>query len=162
MFAFTKGIAMNPYRILVAVDFSEQTHKVLDYAAFLARSLKGTLELLYVWPPPQYVVPDAMLIVPGFSEVSLEKHARAEAAKDFEKLLGGFDKGELSVSTRIEVGRPGAAIVRAANEDQADLIVIGTHGRTGLTRWFLGSVAQEVVSKAPCPVVTVRSPDDKK
>ena len=99
-----------------------------------------------------------MLLIPGWDSASLEQYARAEAVKDFEKLVATLDKGEVQVTTRIEVGRPAAAIVRLASEGGADMVVMGTHGRTGLKHALLGSVAEKVVRKAPCAVLTVRAP----
>lgn len=147
---------MRPYKILVPVDFSEHSRKALDEAAFLAQRLDGELRLLYVWQPPLYTSPEITLSMIDGGGLSLEKHVRGEVEKDFETFLRGFAARGLVTSQQIEVGRPAAGILKAAQEG-IDLIVIGTHGRTGLGRLFMGSVAQEVVAKATCPVVTVNA-----
>jgi nucleotide-binding universal stress UspA family protein len=68
------------------------------------------------------------------------------------------EDGDIQVERRLEEGYPGAIIPRIAGETKADLIVMGTHGRTGLSRLLMGSVAEQVVRKAPCPVLTVKVP----
>jgi universal stress protein A len=145
-------------RILVPVDFSDHSRKALDCAADLAEKFGSALEVVYVWSPPHYFSPDIMLAAPGWSATSLEQYARTEAVKDMEKFMGSFSRQGLRSKTRIEVGRPAAAIVRVATEEKADLIVMGTHGLTGLSRVLLGSVAQEVVAKSLCPVMTMKGP----
>lgn len=154
-------MALKTNHILVPVDLAQGSLAVCEYAAFLARALKSKLTLLYVWSPPQYVAPDVMVALPSFNAASLEEHAHASARGDFDKLLRHFEPASVEVATRVETGRPAAAIVRVAEELGADLIVIGTHGRTGVKRWWMGSVAQEVIAHAPCPVVTVHTPPSR-
>src|SRR5688572_8831289 len=134
-------------RILVPVDFSAGSRKALDLAADWAQRFDATIEVLYVWSPPHYISPDLTLAIPGWNGASLEQYARTEAVKDMERFMASTARPGLKATSRIEVGRPAAAIVRAATEDRADLIVMGTHGLTGVSRALLGSVTQEVVAK---------------
>lgn len=143
-------------RILAPIDFSEHSRKALDYAAQWAERFGAALEILYVWSPPHYFSPDLMLSVPGWSATNLEQQARDGAIKEMERFLRDFERPTLMLKSTIDVGRPASSIVRVAEENRVDLIVMGTHGLTGIGRLLVGSVAQEVVAKAPCPVLTVK------
>jgi len=136
-------------RILVPTDFSECAERARSYACELARRFGAELHLLHVVPPvslPGYVgpVPDELL--------QPEEGARQELEKwndpAFEHAKG--------VVRSVTTGTPFVEIVRHARDQAVDLIVIGTHGRSGLTHMLLGSVTEKVVRKAPCPVLTVR------
>ena len=74
------------------------------------------------------------------------------------ELLGRLEPSELATESRIEAGEPVDVIVQLAEQTPYDLVVMGTHGRTGLSRVIIGSTAERVVRRAPCPVVTVRAP----
>jgi len=143
-------------RILVPVDFSDHSRKALDWAMLMATPFNAAVEVLYVWQPPTYLVPDVMLVVPGFNAAQLEEQARGESTKSFEEFRRAVKSSSATIKFRFETGRPAAAILRVASEG-VDMIVMGTHGRTGLERVLMGSVANEVVTRAGCPVVTVRS-----
>jgi nucleotide-binding universal stress UspA family protein len=146
-------------KILCPVDFSESSEHARRYAVVFARIHGAELYLLHVIQPPVVAVSDS----PGLAGLSdqivrdLEQSARARLRQVQEQT----EKEHAQVTSRIVVGTPFVEIVQAARETQADLIVMGTHGRTGLTHMIIGSVAEKVVRKAPCPVLTVRLPEQK-
>lgn len=144
-------------KILVAVDLSEASPKVLEEAFLLAQRFDAVVDVVYVWPPPTYVAPDAVLMVPGWDPASIGEYARGEAEKDLEKVLAQVPYPGLNVRSRVVAGRAPDELIAIAGREGFDVIVLGTHGRSGLAKLILGSVAQEVVSRAPCPVLTVRT-----
>jgi universal stress protein A len=141
-------------KILCAVDFSDPSREALRAAAELARTSQATLILIHVWQAPLWMTDygiqlpsDALLEARGAEESKLASW-KAEAHE-----LGAGD-----VTTRLVRGVPWDEIVSAARDDQAiDLIVVGTHGRTGVRRALIGSVAERVVRHAPCTVMVVGS-----
>jgi nucleotide-binding universal stress UspA family protein len=142
--------------VLVPVDFSEGARAALELAAGLARSLNGRLTVLHVAEvAPRGLAGGAA----DFPEI--EKQLRAAAAARMAEFTGPFKAG-VNLQTEVRCGfpfaseKPAAQIVTAAAELKADLLVIGTHGRTGLDRVLLGSTAEYVVRHAPCAVLTVR------
>lgn len=146
--------------ILVPTDLSAESRRAVDFAVLLADKFEATLELLHVWEPLRYLPPDAMLAVPGWSPLSVEDFARQEARRELEELARSLRKEGRLLRTRLEVGAAAPTILDVAGE-AFDLVVMGTHGRTGLSRLVLGSVAQKVVAGAPCPVLTVRGELEK-
>ncbi len=138
-------------RILVPMDFSECAKKALQYAIPLAKEHKAAITLLYVVAPPPYVGGEF-----GVTDYQFDPTARANAEKELAKLVVDEVRGEISADTLVCAGAPALEILNAAKELAADLIVISTHGHTGLTHVFLGSVAEDVVRRAPCPVLVVR------
>ncbi len=145
-------------KILVPVDFSEASRRALEQALQLGKVCEAQVDLLHVWEPPNYLTPDIMLSVPGWSAVSLEEYSLREARKAVQIFLEQSDHPNLALSTRIDSGEPAATILRAAKEGY-DLVVMGSHGHSRLHRFFLGSVAQRVVSESPVPVLTLRGPE---
>jgi nucleotide-binding universal stress UspA family protein len=144
-------------RILVPVDFSACSRAALDQAYSLAEQFGGTINVLHVWNPPLYVGPDVGLSF-GETGQTLWDFARAAAGRDMEQFLAEFQKrGPVKITPRLEQGSPHERILSIANSGKCDLIVIGTHGRTGLSHLFLGSVAERVVRHSRCPVLTVRA-----
>ena len=144
-----------PRRILVPVDFSDCSRASLDVAVDLAARFGSEIEALHVWETPIYVTPDLMLWAPAQGKRSLADFARTHAGQAMEKLLESVEKNGVKVHGRVETGGISDVILHAAED--ADLVVIGTHGRTGLAHVLLGSVAERVVRQSPCPVLTVRS-----
>jgi nucleotide-binding universal stress UspA family protein len=142
-----------PERILVPVDFSEHSDLALASAGALARRFGAELDVLHVIA--ELGVPD-----PYFADAA-ELRALTKAARDRvpEALAERVDQvlGEdVPAGTHMEVGTPAAAIAEFAGEQGSDMIVLGSHGRTGMERVFLGSVAEGVVRRAPCAVLTVK------
>ena len=137
--------------ILVPIDFSEYSYKSLDYAAAFANESGAETILLHV-VPATYV--NTELVAYDYSAISREaaKTSEHQLERLREKRIPGDQKSR--VVTR--VGRPVDEIISVAQELKADLIVMSTHGYTGLKHAFLGSTTENVVRYAPCPVLTLR------
>ncbi len=138
---------MKPRRILVPIDFSAGSNVALEMATSLARDSGGSLILAHVEVIPLSVVGGEYL------------YATPEPST--EELLAKLNAVEMPdsrvpVERRLLAGEPADAIIRLAKDEKVDMIVIGTHGRRGLTRLLMGSVAEAVVRAAPCPVMTVK------
>ena len=138
-------------KILVPVDFSECARKALQYAIPLAKEHQAAITLLYVIASPAYVGGEF-----GATQYQFEVETRASGEKELAKLIVDEVRGEVSADTLVRSGSPALEIIEVAKQLAADLIVISTHGHTGLTHVFLGSVAEHVVRWAPCPVLVVR------
>ncbi len=146
-------------RILVPTDFSPSSHAALGYAVFLASRLGAAVEVLAVYESVASVGPETQVVVPGVGARALSAvlHDRArEQLARFVTDVPGL-RGE-ALATRLEPGDPAQVILRIADEERFDLVVMGTHGRTGLSRLMMGSVTEKVVRGALCPVLTVRVP----
>lgn len=141
---------MLPFRtLLVPTDFSDGARRAIDVAVDLAVRYDAELVLLHAWQPG--VVGDAFAVMPT-PLGELEAAAEAGVAAAADELRGRGAR----VRTRVVMGDAGAEIIEAATAEHADLIVMGTHGRSGLARVLLGSAADHVIRHAPCPVLTVR------
>ena len=141
-------------RILFASDFSKASAKAFTTAVELAKATHADLTILHVLVPFTPVVPEQY--IGGTTLDQLNEDARRWSQQQLAKLTAKGKKGGLRVGGLTMTGDPAEQIVRAARSKRADLIVLGTHGRTGLNRFFVGSVAQRVIASATCPVVTVR------
>jgi universal stress protein A len=139
-------------RILVPVDFSETSAAALRYGVELARGFKARLHLLHVPEHPGEAA-EAEYPIGLFETMQNAAHDRLR------HLLTDADANELRPQCSMRLGTAPEEIVDYAQEHDIDLIVMGTHGRTGLARVLLGSVAETVVRTAPCPVLTVHSPE---
>jgi nucleotide-binding universal stress UspA family protein len=135
-------------RILVPVDFSSCSSAALEWAADLAERMGASVDLLHVWDGLYHRALEAE---------PLAMFAHSELAKEMEVLLTNLESRGIEAHGRLEQGSPREAIVRCASEWDYDLIIMGTHGRTGLAHFILGSVAENVVRRAPCPVLTTRA-----
>jgi nucleotide-binding universal stress UspA family protein len=141
-------------RILVAVDFSEPSRLAFDDAAELAQKFGAELDVLHVWEAPTFF-PAEVAIVVGSSSAALADAIRKAAETALDSFVAdAAQRGVVVHAARLEMGLPASIIVDAAGE--YDLLVLGTHGRSGIPRFVLGSVAERVVRHAPCPVLTVR------
>jgi universal stress protein A len=143
-------------RILVPIDFSPSSQEALDYAAFLAGAVGATLEVLHVWESGGNVGPDALSVMPGAPRPAGWEQTRAELRQEVQRFIERMPPRPVAVGVRVEAGSPVEAILAAVRATGADLVVMGTHGRSGLTRLLLGSVAEEVLRRASCPVLTIR------
>jgi nucleotide-binding universal stress UspA family protein len=141
-------------RILVPTDFSEMARHALEYALALAAPLGASVDLLHVWQPPRHVSPDILLLVPSSPAAPLEMVGLAAASRHLLEFVEPYRSHPVPLRTRLEVGTPADVILRVADEGY-ELIIMGTHGRTGLARFVLGSVARRVATHAPCPVLTL-------
>lgn len=149
------AVAPTPFRlrtILVPVDFSGHTAKALAYARAFHEQFGARLVLVHVVEPT--VVPDNFGIIPPAYE-EMNGMLRQVAAERLEAMAGGGGAAT-QVRTEVCVGRAAWEIVRLARECGTDLIILATHGHTGLKHVLLGSTAEYVVRHAPCPVLTVR------
>lgn len=145
-------------KILFPTDFSRLSMGAMKYAVQFARDYEATLYVVHVVDEAyQYWISMAPSTVPVGAPVveDVVRHAR----EGLDRLIGEKLPGGLEVVSEVLVGRPFAEIVHYAAEKEIDLIVIGTHGRGGFTQVLLGSVAEKVVRKAPCPVLTVHHPE---
>jgi len=138
-------------RILVPIDFSDCSRKALLYALPFAKDHQAAITLLYV-VPPAYGAGE----FGGIDYAQLEASMKEGGQKELDKLAAESAAGNASAHALVRVGSPAREIVETARRLPADLIVISTHGRTGLKHVLLGSVAEHVVQRAPCPVFVVR------
>ncbi|MGH8603726.1 MAG: universal stress protein [Gammaproteobacteria bacterium] len=141
--------------LLIPTDFSDLTEHTLDYAIGLAVALNASVELLHVHYSPALSLQNGDLTMPV--DPTLEAEYEASAQQRLDKLAEKYRSCGVTVSGRLLSGVPHAEIIRAAEEGGADLIVMGTHGRTGLAHLMMGSVAERVVRGSPIPVLTVPS-----
>ncbi len=142
-------------RILHATDFSTASGGAFVKAVDMAKSNRAELYLAHVLTPVVPMAGDGYVSPQVYADI--EAAARGDAEKRIASLANRARKrGAPRVHTLLLDGVPHEQIARAAKSRRADLVVIGTHGRTGLAKLFLGSVAGRVVSAAPCPVLTVR------
>lgn len=142
-------------RILCAVDFSEPSARALQYAVALAERLGAEVEVVHAFQLPTYAVADGAVEFPPYLQEDLAKRLQERLEQFVKDTAGTASKARYHLAE----GVPYLEVVKAAKDHQADLIVIGTHGRTGLSHMLLGSVAERVVRTAEVPVLTIRSPD---
>jgi universal stress protein A len=147
---------LNLKRILYPTDFSQYSLAALPFAVGLAKQNNAQLFCLHVveMPHEEYLLGDYMvpLNVPHVPEDKVLRTVRARLERFVAENLSEMEK----VTSRVLVGVPFAEIIRYARDQSIDLIVMGTHGHTALAAMLIGSVAEKVVRKAPCPVLTVR------
>lgn len=141
------------HKILVPLDGSELAEKALAHAAAIARCGQGKLILLRVIPPPDPF--SAAEMTDQQASVEKERLARGQAESYLETVRGRPELKELVQSTLVPSGNPAEEILDFALSEKADLLVISSHGRTGLGRFLLGSVAERVSRHSPCPVMIV-------
>lgn len=148
---------MTAYRtLLVPTDFSEYTHMALDHARVLAKAFSARIVLLHVIPEESRELLFRTAADGHVDDVEIVFQKMVEASQlQLEQLLS--DMEEDRVKRLVLVGHPVLEIVNQARIEAADLIVIPTHGRTGISHVLFGSVAEKVVRKAPCPVLVVRA-----
>jgi len=145
---------MAPYRRIVhATDFSSSALPALRQTVALARRWRARVILLHVMTPPSPFVSEA----PPSSYDQLLAHARRATKRHLTALLSRVRRKGVQASAVLAEGVPAEEVLRVARRQRADLLVLGTHGRTGLRRALMGSVAERIVSQARCPVLTVRS-----
>lgn len=144
-------------KILVAIDFSESSELALDQAAKIATSMGGEVDLIHVWDVPAFLAPDALI---GYSEGSqpLARHIADEARKQMDAWVEQAEQRGIAIHASFVLeGNVAHTICDKAAAGGYDLLVLGTHGRTGLTHLLLGSIAETVVRHSSVPVLTVRS-----
>jgi universal stress protein A len=141
---------MIPKLMLVPVDFSANAERALDYACELAAKLGATVRLVHAFASP-----------PSGLRVALTEDTLENLVKEHREALGRLAEARRGTASFgepiVEVGDPRDAIVATAEKLGADLIVMGTQGRRGLSRVMMGSVAEDVIRQAACPVLAVRA-----
>lgn len=144
-------------KILLPIDFSECSKPALEYAARLARDISADLHLLHVWELPDFVP----RVMPGegfLDHRALGDLVERRAREALDAFVLQAERREIPItSAALAIGVPSRTIVEAAAVGGYDLLVVGTHGRTGFSHVMLGSVAERIVRHAPCPVLTVRA-----
>ena len=135
--------------ILVATDFGPAADAALTYGRALARNFGATLHVLHV--------AENLFMRPTVADPHTLK---AAVARRLEALLNDEDRSDLKAHTAVETSdHPADAIIDYARQADIDLVIMGTHGRTGMSQLLVGSVAERVVRTAPCPVLTVKHPE---
>jgi nucleotide-binding universal stress UspA family protein len=141
-------------RILHPSDFSRASGAAFARALVMAKADRAQLLLVHVLAPSVPIAGEGYISPKVYED--LEASARAYGQKRLSALQAKARRAGVKAVTVLLDGVAHERIARAAKSKKADLIVIGTHGRTGLAKFFLGSVASRVVAAAPCPVLTVR------
>lgn len=141
-------------RIICASDFSSASRKAFATAVMLAKANRAAVTMVHVVTPIVRLAPDQYVASTTWEEIEIG--TRAWAQEQIDRLAAKAKRAGIRATALLLEGDAPEEIVRAARLKRSDLLVLGTHGRTGLSKFFLGSVAERVVATAPCPVVTVR------
>jgi nucleotide-binding universal stress UspA family protein len=141
-------------RILAPTDFSAVSNRALAHAVEIARASKATLIVTHILAPIVPLIGDGY--VPPATYTELEVAARRAGQRRLDATVARVVKAGVKAAGLLLEGVAADRIARAARKERADLIVMGTRGRSGLSRFLLGSVAQRVLTLAPCAVLTVR------
>jgi nucleotide-binding universal stress UspA family protein len=142
-------------KVLVPIDFSDYSKSSLKYAVNFAKHFQASLILIYVVEPVIYP-PDFSMGQIAIPAAGLEMDKRAK--EELDKLAQKEISSDVSVQKIVKTGKPFIEIIETASEENVDLIIIATHGHTGVEQILFGSTAEKVVRKAPCPVLTLREP----
>jgi nucleotide-binding universal stress UspA family protein len=145
-------------RILVPVDFTETSDRALEYAVELARRFDAAITIMHAYQIPAYGFPDTAII--ASAELAAQISTAAQTRLD--TLVDGHKTSGVSMTAILRDGVAWEEIQSVAEEVQADLITIGTHGRRGLARALLGSVAENVIRTSNLPVLVIHGPRDAK
>ena len=140
-------------RILHPTDFSTASSRAYRHALELAKGSRAELLLVHVLAP--LVLPSDGYVSPKVYD-EMNAAAQAEGRKHLDALVKKARQAGVRVRGLLLEGLPHERIAQAARSAKADVVVVGTHGRTGFSRFFLGSVASRVLAVSPCPVLTVR------
>ncbi len=142
-------------RILVPIDFSPHAESVVEWAAHLAEEHESHIILLHAYHlPVEFQQLEGAYLPPDFWS-----NVKAEAEQSLGRFADQLREAGIEVEAAVREGYPATVIEEEAERQQADLIVIGTRGLTGLKHLLLGSIAERVVQKSRCPVLTVKIPD---
>ena len=142
-------------KILCPTDFSEPSYEAIKAAKELARHFQAELFLIHVITPTPFIPEIPAVAAPRL--MVAEKEIETYAQKSLARVVEKFELKSDPVHLMVLVGNPADEIVRVAKEEKADMIVIATHGRTGVNRLIFGSVAERTVRLAHCPVLTISS-----
>jgi nucleotide-binding universal stress UspA family protein len=150
-------MSMEIHHILSPTDFSEHAKQAVTAAFELAQTFGAKLTVLHVVEPPSYLIDSHASAHHG---PLLLKAIEEQARRELDSLLSQSPGAQVEIARRVMVGVPYQRITETAATEQVDLIVMATHGRTGLRHLVLGSVAERVVRLASCPVLTIRPPGE--
>ncbi len=145
---------IKPKKILFPTDFSETSQEAAKYAVSYAQEFGSKVYVLHI--VNEKIISEGLNLPRLISVEDLEAEMTKEAKKRLQLFLGEEEAEGIDFETVIKRGVPFLEIIRFAKENDIDLIVIGTHGRSGFEHIIFGSTAEKVVRKAPCPVLSVR------
>jgi universal stress protein A len=143
---------MNIQKILVPFDFSEYSEKACSWAVAMAEKWRARILLLHIVPRPTY---PPVLMGSHFNAADFEAGLQAEAEERMKTLVATMEHGRVPIEVKVLLGEPSWDICKVAEDGQYDLVIMGSHGRTGLGHVLLGSVAERVVRLSSCPVLVV-------
>jgi len=146
-----------PKRILVATDFSESADAAFDYAVDLAKELRANVILMHAYELPIYGFPSGALV----ASAEMASRIMTGAQEGLDAACKARANRGVEIAQVVRQGVAWEEVHRVADEMNADLIVIGTHGRQGISRAFLGSVAEKIIRTATRPVLTIHQPPAK-
>ena len=138
--------------ILCAVDFSDTSDQAFDYSVALARKLGAQIKVAHIYQIPAAALPNGVLDAP----VDYEDNLQDQLQDRLEEYIDDKAIEDIDITAYVCQGIPYIEIIEMAMETNADMIVIGTHGRTGLSHMLMGSVAERVVRTAEVPVISIR------
>ena len=139
-----------PRRILVASDLSDCSRAAIDCGALIAHEWGATVQLLYVSRVPEVLAGDAVLLGDAFVDADVIK-----GHKELDRIVSELARAGVTCTSKVRTGFADDVLIEEANSGQYDLLVMGTHGRSGFKRLYLGSVAAKVARRARIPVLTV-------
>ncbi len=143
-----------PKQIVVASDLTETSDSALDYAIDLAKVLGAKVTLVHAYEVPMYGFPDGVMVAPTDFATRTKDAARESA----HAMCSSHQKEGVELTSVVREGAPWEQVNKVADEMAADLIVVGTHGRKGLSHALLGSVAEKIIRASKLPVLTVHAP----
>ena len=146
---------MNITRILVPTDFSANSRAAIEPARVLAERFGAHIDLVHVWESLPLGVPEWNALGPDGSPVAARVFLKRLAEQEMDKLTRELREQGMTVHGRLEEGNVWRTVTRLAAEEHYDLIVVSTHGRTGVERLVMGSIAEQIVRHAPCGVYVV-------
>jgi universal stress protein A len=148
--------AMGIRRIMIPIDYSENSKAALAYGAELALGFGASLDIVHVWDRPTYLTDAVMVQRPGEAHKPIGELIRENAQHDMTEFLSQLNlPAELSTTSRLVSGEPASALLAELKKGEHDLVVLSTHGRTGIAHLLLGSIAEKLVRMSPVPVLTV-------
>ena len=142
--------------ILVPVDYSDSSRASLKFAASLAVGIGAAVDVVHVWDRPTYVSDAVMVKRPGQDHCSLAELIQENAESDMKAFLASVElPAGVNLGQRLCSGDPVSTLLAEVKKGGHDLVVIGTHGRTGLAHMLLGSITEKLIRMCPVPVLTI-------
>jgi nucleotide-binding universal stress UspA family protein len=151
-------MTVSPKRILWPTDFSELSLLGGRYARAFRETFKAELRVIHVVPPP--LSPEVSVMLPTEVPMSVSEPEILDACRSgIERVIAEHFDGDDTIICDAFFGNPWSGVCEYARQQAVDLIIVSTHGRTGLRHALIGSTAERIVQHAPCPVLTVKSPE---